>query len=293
MVTETRWRSVWTEMIGIQIRLIQGKNSVTRAFEYGSGDPLILVHGVGGHAETFARNIKNLGKHFRVYAIDARFHGFSSKDHFDPERTAEMQAEAVVDLLDAEGHRWAHGGGESMGSNIAFTMGKNFPDRVGKLILNTGAYFIQFNKTFSVQAGGGNTLMQLSQDSLINFTREKLRARMEWLVVNPDRITDEILDVRYELYSDPEVMESMKRVYGITVPRSNNVRYTEDDVKTLGPPALVFWTDKNPGAGPDVGEYFSSLIPNSEFYCMMDAAHWPQWEHPEEHDRVLIDYLSK
>ena len=24
---------------------------------------------------------------------------------------------------------------------------------------------------------------------------------------------------------------------------------------------------------------------------MLDAAHWPQWEKPEEHDQVLIDFI--
>ena len=25
---------------------------------------------------------------------------------------------------------------------------------------------------------------------------------------------------------------------------------------------------------------------------MADAAHWPQWEKPEEHDQVLIDFIK-
>jgi pimeloyl-ACP methyl ester carboxylesterase len=29
-----------------------------------------------------------------------------------------------------------------------------------------------------------------------------------------------------------------------------------------------------------------------QFYCMKDAAHWPQWEHPEEHDRVVTAFLK-
>ena len=46
------------------------------------------------------------------------------------------------------------------------------------------------------------------------------------------------------------------------------------------------------GEGPDIGEKFHSLIPESSYYCMEDAAHWPQWEHPEEHDQVLIDFIG-
>ena len=57
-------------------------------------------------------------------------------------------------------------------------------------------------------------------------------------------------------------------------------------------PALVLWSDKNPGTGPDAGQRLADLIPGSEFYCINDAAHWPQWEQPEEHDRVVRDFLK-
>jgi pimeloyl-ACP methyl ester carboxylesterase len=286
------WRSVWTELMGSEVRFIKGKRFTTRVIEAGSGDPLIMVHGVGGHAETFARNVMNLAQHFHVYAIDALFHGYSGKEHFDPEQMTQLQVEAIIDLLDAEGLKWAHVGGESMGSNIAFTMGLNYPDRCGKLILNTGAYFIKFNQTFVEMPGGGDELMKLSQAALMTPTRETMRARLNWLVADPARITEEIVDVRVNLYSDPAIHESMLRVFGVTAPRANPVRYGEEDVKQLKPPALVFWTEKNPGAGPDVGEYFASLIPDAKYYLMMDAAHWPQWERPQEHDKALIDFLK-
>jgi pimeloyl-ACP methyl ester carboxylesterase len=28
-------------------------------------------------------------------------------------------------------------------------------------------------------------------------------------------------------------------------------------------------------------------------YVMRDAAHWPQWEHAEDHDRVVAAFLAK
>jgi len=291
--TETHWRSMWVEMAGAQVRLVKGKTTTTRVIEAGSGDPLILVHGIGGYAEAYARNIHNLAKHFHVYSIDARYHGYSSKDNFDPQNVTLRQAEAIVELLDAEGHKWAHIKGESMGSNIAFTFGLNFPNRAGKLVFDTGAYFIKFNRTFKEQPGGGDALMRLSREAVVNPTPENVRKRLEWLVSSPDRITDEMVDFRMKLYKDPEINASMQRVFGITVPRGNNQPYAEADCKRIKNPSMVFWTEHNPGAGPDVGEYFHSLIPGSEYFCLPDAAHWPMWEHPADHDRVITEFLKK
>jgi 2-hydroxy-6-oxonona-2,4-dienedioate hydrolase/2-hydroxy-6-oxo-6-(2'-carboxyphenyl)-hexa-2,4-dienoate hydrolase len=293
MATETHWRSIWVELAGATIRVVKGEKYSTRVIEAGSGDPLILIHGIGGYAEAYARNVMNLAKDFHVYAIDALYHGFSTKEPFDSEQTTLRQAEAIVDLMDAEGLKTAFIKGESMGSNIAFEFGLKFPDRARKLVLDTGAYFIKFNRTFQERPGGGTALADLSREAVVNPQRETVRKRLEWLVTSPDRITDEMVDLRLKYYTDPEINASMQRVNGITAPRQQNPRYTEEDCARLTVPSMVFWTEHNPGSGPDVGEYFASLIPNAEYYCMADAAHWPMWEHPEEHDRVITAFLKK
>ncbi len=293
MATETHWRSIWVELAGSTIRVVKGKRYDTRVIEAGSGDPLILVHGIGGYAEAYARNVMNLAKDFHVYAIDALYHGFSTKEPFDPEETTLRQAEAIVDLLDAEGHERAHIKGESMGANIAFEFGLHFPERAHKLVLDTGAYFIKFDREFEERPGGGSALADLSREAIVNPSRETVRKRLEWLVANPDRITDEMVDLRLKYYTDPAINASMRRVNGIDGPRQRNPRYAEADCARLTVPSMVFWTEHNPGTGPDVGEYFASLIPGAEYYCMADAAHWPMWEHPREHDEVITAFLKK
>ena len=293
MATETNWRSIWVELAGATIRVVKGKRYDTRVIEAGEGDPLILIHGIGGYAEAYSRNVINLSKDFHVYAIDALYHGFSTKEPFDSEQTTLRQAEAIVDLLDAEGHESAFIKGESMGANIAFEFGLKFPERAKKLVLDTGAYFIKFNKEFKEQAGGGTALADLSRAAIVTPSKETVRKRLEWLVSSPDRITDEMVALRMKYYTDPEINASMQRVNGITAPRQQNPRYDESICAELTVPTMVFWTENNPGAGPDVGEYFASLIPGAEYYCMEDAAHWPMWEHPAEHDKVITEFFKK
>jgi 2-hydroxy-6-oxonona-2,4-dienedioate hydrolase len=70
--------SIHVDLLGSATRFIRGKHFTTRAIEAGSGDPLVLIHGVGNSAESFARNIIRLGRRFHVYAVDALYHGFSS-----------------------------------------------------------------------------------------------------------------------------------------------------------------------------------------------------------------------
>ena len=283
--------SLWVGLMGATVRVVSGARYRTRVIEAGSGDPLILIHGVGSSAELFARNIMRLANDFHVYAIDALYHGYSSLEPYDAEHRVERQAEAVLDFMDALNLAWAHIEGESMGAGMAFHIGLHHPERCGKLVLNSGSYYVNLKREFP-DMPEGNLLVPLCRDSVTNFSRETVRRRMEYLVASPDHLTEELADVQYRLYTVPEIRESMAKVYGISAPRPRLMRYEEEVAATLRPPVLVLWTDRNRGAGPEVGEYLASVIPGAQYHLITNAAHWPQWEQPEQHDEIVAAFLK-
>jgi pimeloyl-ACP methyl ester carboxylesterase len=64
MTATSETQSLWLGLLGAETRYYDAGGIRTRAIESGSGDPpLIMLHGVGGHAEAFARNVVPLGKH--------------------------------------------------------------------------------------------------------------------------------------------------------------------------------------------------------------------------------------
>ena len=277
--------------MGATVRVVSGARYRTRVIEAGSGDPLILIHGVGSSAELFARNIIRLANDFHVYAIDALYHGYSSLEPYDAEHRVERQAEAVLDFMDALNLAWAHIEGESMGAGMAFHIGLHHSERCGKLVLNSGSYYVNLKREFP-DMPEGNLLVPLCRDSVTNFSLETVRKRMEYLVASPDHLTEELVDVQYRMYAVPEIRESMAKVYGISAPRPRLMRYEEEVAATLRPPVLVLWTDRNRGAGPEVGEYLASVIPGAQYHLIANAAHWPQWEQPEQHDEIVAAFLK-
>ena len=288
------WQSVAVELLGSQTRFVQGERWRHRVIDAGEGgDPLILIHGIGGHAETFARNLRNLADHgFHAIAIDALHHGFTDKQPYDDETRTDLQVDALIDLIDAMGFASVHIEGESLGALLAFELGMRVPERCGKLILNTGFGQVRTKKTdFVADPTDFSRLAELSRRSLLEPTFENMRNRMEWLVASPDRMTDEMVQIRLRLYSDPEIHQSMLNVFMIGKQPTWTFKWEEEDLQKFEPETLVFWTEHNPGQGPDYGEYVAGLLPGAKFYNMLDAAHWPQWEKPEEHDQVLIDFI--
>ena len=289
--------SIWNELIGAEVRLYDKGKHVTRAIEAGEGEVLVLVHGVGGHAEAYARNVLRLAAEgFRVLSIDLLWHGLSGKpEPFDDENYCLQFSDQIVDLLDQMGIEKAHIEGESLGGWVAMSTALRYPDRVGKIILNTTAGIRWEPGVVKIDAvGGSDALTQRSLAALESPSKETIRRRLEWLMAAPDRVTDELVDLRYSLYTRPSVNAALRKVVanGLGIGKDRNQYLTEDDLKTISHPTLVFWSDKNPGSGPDVGERIAGVIPGAAYYCMLDAAHWPQWEHPEEHDSVIANFLK-
>src|SRR5437588_8207286 len=104
-------------MLGASIRYYDAAGVRSRALEAGSGEAVILLHGLTGHADTWVRNVIPLSKHFRVLAIDMIGHGLTDK----PQVSYAMPTfvRHVRDLMFAAGISRAHLVGQALGGWVA------------------------------------------------------------------------------------------------------------------------------------------------------------------------------
>ncbi len=283
--------TIWNDLLGAEVRYRGAYR--TRTIEYGHGAPLILMHGVGGHAEAYTRNLKRLGEHHRAIAIDLLWHGLTGKTPFTEAMIPEY-CKQIVDLLDDLGVEKASLEGESLGGWVGMWFALHYPERLDKLILNTTAG-IRYDETQVAidHAGGTNALRDRSLAAIANPDRETIRKRLEWLMATPDRVTEELIDLRHALYNRPDTNASLTDVFRHSFQRPHSPwSIHEAELANITAPTLVLWSDKNPGAGPDAGQRIAKLIPGSQYFCITDAAHWPQWEQPEQHDTAVNAFLA-
>lgn len=286
--------TIWLDLLGAQVRY-RGRTYKTRTIETGEHHPdkLILIHGIGGHAEAYSRNLQRLGEHYHAIAIDLLWHGLSAKPPVVPGRIMPMYTEQVLDIFDDLGVEHGSIEGESLGGWVAMTTALAHPERVDKIVLNTAAG-IKWNRDEVKidDAGGTNLLRERSLAAISNPNRETIRKRLEWLMASPDRVTEELVDLRYAIYTRPDTNASLKELFAHSFGSPLEKRIEEDDLKRIAAPTLSLWSDKNPGAGDDAGVRLQKLVPGASHYCIRDAAHWPQWEKPEEHDRAVLDFMA-
>ena len=101
--------------------------------ERGSGDPLVLIMGLGAPGSLWADHAAAYAKHFRCILIDNRGAGLS--DRPAGPYTARMMAEDTAGVMDALGIRSARVAGISMGSAIAQELALAYPQIVRCLVL--------------------------------------------------------------------------------------------------------------------------------------------------------------
>lgn len=291
--------SIHIDLLGTETRFVDTGRYRTRIITVDNGkEPLFLLHGGGGHAETYSRNMVRLAEFCRPIAIDFIWHGMSSAPAFsdnkptEPGHWLDQFTDQLLDLMDYLGIEKAAVEGESLGGWIAYDMAVYHPERTSKVILNT-TWGMSLDPA-KVHEGESDldSLRQTSVNALLHPTLELLRKRLEWLMPLGG-VTDELVELRHALWSIPQTRDALLEYYERLF--ASNIKefyFTEDEIRRIACPTLVLWTDKNPIHGEDAADRLADIIPGAAKHIMRGCAHWPQWERPGEHDEVVGAFMQ-
>jgi 2-hydroxy-6-oxonona-2,4-dienedioate hydrolase len=288
-VATERPLAIWSGLSGLALsqRYVDAGGLRTRIVE--AGDPglphLILMHGTGGHAEAFARNIASLSRDFHVIAYDMVGHGWT--DAPDEPYTLDLYADHLERLLEALDIDRCHLSGESLGGWVAAWYAADRPARVDRLVLAVPGNVTAKPETMAKLRDG-------TRKAVLEASRENVRTRLEWLFGpdTKDLVTDELVDVRLAIYTRPGAERTVEHVVALQDPEIRR-RYTWDAdwCGRIAAPTLVLWTEHDPTGPVEEGELLHGWIPGSQLEVMSGAGHWPQWERPEEFERLHRDFL--
>lgn len=293
-VPTTTSRTTWLDLLGAEVRYYDAGGIRTRTIEAGSGEPLLLLHGVGGHAETYQRNVVALAAGgYHVYALDFIGHGYSDKP--DQDYSVSVFADHVLRFLDAIGAERAHLSGESLGGWTAAWLALQHHQRVGKVILNTAAGLAITDDAPSRTAEYQERRKELRERTLAaldNPTRESVRKRLEWLMADPASVTEELLETRYQIYLQPEFRQAQRRYWTRDVGLQGDTELlTRERLARITAPTFFLWTEHDPFIPWPVAEQAHRIVPGSRFHVMVNCGHWPQFEESDEFNRLSLDFL--
>ncbi|GCE44815.1 alpha/beta hydrolase [Rhodococcus sp. USK10] len=279
--------SIWSDLQGVPFEqgYLVADGVRTRYLHAGdrSKPALVLLHGSGGHAEAYVRNMEAHAKHFSTWAIDMLGHGYTDK----PGHPIEIKhyVQHLMSVLDAIGAPRAHLSGESLGGWVVARAAIDHPERVERLVLNT--------------AGGSqadpvvmNRIRTLSMDAATDPSWDKVAARIVWLMADKSKTYDDIVASRLKVYQQENYPAAMSDSLALQDPviRERNL-LSAGDYGRITAPTMVLWTSDDPTADVTEGRRIASMIPGAQFVVMDGCGHWPQYEDASAFDRLHVDFL--
>jgi 2-hydroxy-6-oxonona-2,4-dienedioate hydrolase len=281
------FRSLWSDLTGVSFS--QGYLDVgdirTRYLMSGNPDKplLLLLHGVGGHAEAFTRNLGTHGEHFWTVAIDMLGHGWTDKP--DIQYQIRDYAQHVLDVIKVLGRTRAHISGESLGGWVATYLAVNHPEVIDRLVLNTSGGWTAHPEVMA-------RIKALSNEAAQDPNWARIKARLEFLMYDKAMVNDDLIETRRAIYAQPGFAKAMQQIMCLQemeIRRANMI--TADQYRSIRTPTLVVWTSHDPTATPEEGKEIADMIPGAKFVVMNGCGHWPQFENADEFNRLHIDFL--
>ena len=247
----------------------------------GTGDPLLLMHGGAPGAcslVNYGPVIEPLSKAgFTVYAFDQPGYGYTDNP---TDFSAEFRVTHTKAFIDAVGLERFHFIGNSAGVYPGLRLALEDP-RMAKLIIIAGG---GFGGQLSAEA---QALGRKHGEDLGAYTPsiENMRKMLSGTIFNQDRVTEELVQLRYEM-SAGRHFEAQQQRRGAPGARSIVEEIPSMKVKTL-----VMWGRNDRGSAIEQAYRAFEMIPDAELHTFNNCAHWPMWDQTERFITVVADFL--
>jgi len=238
----------------------------------GTGPTLVLVHGWTCDSSSWAAQVAELSKHYRVITLDLPGHGQSGSPK-DGKFSMDLFARAVEAVRAEAGAQRIVLVGHSMGAPVIRQYAHMYPDRVAGLVAVDGPLDV---RGFATPAAGQGPPPVTGPDGLKN--RETM-IRSMFTPNTPPAVQQHVLAM---MLAAPEATAAgaMASIF------DPSIRWT--DAISAPAFAIVAGTSRL----PDV-ENAKEVLPSFAATQIAGTGHFVMMEKPEEFDRALAGFLDK
>jgi pimeloyl-ACP methyl ester carboxylesterase len=251
--------------------------------EFGSGEPLFLIHGGGPGSNglsNYQRNIDSLAQSFRLIVPDMPGFGKSDKPEITGSRFG-FYAKAIRDLMDALGIARASLTGYSLGGATTLKFAMEYPERAERLVC--------------IGPAGGATLFQPMPTEGVRVvmgyygppgpSKERMADLLRAMLYDHSSLNDDIFEERFQTSMQPELLNA---------PRSPNA--TMDDLwkelDRVPQPVLLVWGRDDRVSPMDASITMLQRLPDARLHVFSRCGHWAQWEKAEEFNALVGAFLA-
>ncbi len=274
-------------------RQISTDAGVLRYHEAGDGAPLLFLHG-SGPGVTGWRNFRGVlgtfAEHFRCLILE--FPGFGVSDDFGGHPMITAQG-AVGMFVDALGLESVHIIGNSMGGGVGINYAIRHPSKVRRLVTIGGI-------GTNVFSPGPSEGIRLLQEFTENPSRQRLVAWLNSMVYDPALVTDELIEERWALATEPSTLESARRMYGkaafeqmMAAMRASDAPMPWAVMHKVKAPTLLTWGRDDRVSPLDMALIPMRTIPNAELHVFPNCGHWAMIEAKDAFESTVLAFLTR
>ena len=257
----------------------------------GSGETLLLIHGMAGSSETWRAVIPQLAKKYRVIAPDMLGHGQSDK----PRGDYSLGAFAVWlrDLLDELGVTRATIVGQSLGGGVAMQFVYQHPDYCQRLVLiSSGGLGPDVGWTLRLlSAPGAELILPVIAPKPVLNVGNKLRSWLSAAGIQSPRGAE--IWSAYSSLSDSQTRHAFLRTLrsvvdyrGQAVSALNRLHLTSEL------PTMAIWGDKDQIIPLDHAYAAQAARPGSRLEVLAGVGHFPHVERPTDVVDLIDDFIT-
>lgn len=236
---------------------------------YGTGKPLILLHGWGFSKQIWAPLLPKLTSHFQVTLIDLPGHGQSSG--LLPTYSLEKVVEHLVQVTPAQA-RWL---GWSLGGLLSLAVAHYHPQHIKQLLLvaSTPKFVADEKWEYGISA---DLLAQFSQQlqAKPETTLSKFVALQTMGSPQARQETRQILELVQQQLPSQEGLR-----WGLQVLQEQDFRTT---LQHLTCPVHALFGAKDTLVDRELADYLPQLYPQVKTQLLTEAAHMPFYSHSEQ-----------
>ena len=197
---------------------------------------------------------------------------------------------AVTPFLDALGVDRVDIIGNSMGGGVGINFAINEPDRIRRLVTIGGIYANIFSP-------GPSEGIRLLQEFTEQPTRERLIAWLESTVYDQSLVTEQLIEERWKLATDPETLASARRMYGkaafaqmTAMMRAADVPMPWAAMHKVAAPTLLTCARDDRVSPLDMALIPMRTIPNAELHVFPNCGHSAMIEAKDAFESTVLGF---
>ena len=258
--------------------------------EYGEGDPILMVHGIGANMFAFRHLTRDLSAKHRIILVDLKGCGKSPKP-CDGRYSVYDHARLICDVIKERDLRNLTIVGHSFGGSISLLTALYLlhyePQRLKRLVLIDTAVYEQ-RLPFFIQLLRIPLIGELCVHSVP--ARLQISVVMKMAFFDTRKVSNEMISTYVDSFQKPGARYAAVETARQLVPADGDK--VVNSYGRIFVPTLIIWGREDRLIPLSLGQKLNATIPGSRIAILDECGHIPHEEKPEETSQIIRSFLE-